>query len=108
MDDSDENKEVWCDHCKKRLQDSTERCNATTIIQHHEFSDHKDYIFKEEDGKKVKKEDCQHSTDEGFLKDVTQALFGPYKKELPQKLKPWQIEVLLKSTTVALLVISIH
>lgn len=108
MDDSDENQEVWCNDCKKRLRDSTERFNATTITIHHQFSDHKDYIFKEEDGKKVKKEDCQHSTDEGFLKDVTQALFGPYKKQLPQKLKPWQIEVLLKSTSVALLVRSIH
>jgi hypothetical protein len=97
MDNNNANNEVWCDHCKKRLKDSTEGCSADLIHLHHKFSGHKDHIFKEEDGIKVSKEECQHSTDDGFLKDVSQVLFGPYKKELPQKLQKWQIEVISKA-----------
>jgi hypothetical protein len=97
MDNNYANNEVWCDHCKNRLQDSTEGCIAGRILQMHEFSNHIDHIFDEEDGVKVSKEECQHSTDDGFLKDVTQALFGPYKKELPQELRKWQIEVTSKA-----------
>jgi hypothetical protein len=82
---------LWCEGCNKRLQNPSNGNSKEEIMHVHILFDHKNHLYvnKEEAAATLLK-NCQHYTEEGWLIDIHQALFGTDgdRKDI---LKKWQL-----------------